>query len=1121
MPTRLQYFFYIIFLSLLLPINAFSQTNLPIETVFAIQHSLDVRVEPDSHFIEVKDQITLPAMHSQELRFSLHSGLIPQSQTDKVTIKVIPSTETMAMTEHNYTTLYQVNLPEGLSAFRLSYKGKIDDRLESDEKEQSRGFRNTSGIIATEGVYLAGSSNWYPQFTEQIGVTFDLRVQLPDEWTAISQGKRIEHKLKGSTVQWQESHLQEEIYLIAAKFKEYRAVTQGITTQVFLRTPDESLANQYLDATTLYLEMYQKLIGQYPYSKFALVENFWETGFGMPSFTLLGSKVIRLPFIINSSYPHEILHNWWGNSVYIDYQSGNWSEGLTSYLADHLIKEQNGRGVAYRQQSLQKYADYAASERDFPLSEFHGRHSAATEAVGYGKALMFFHMLRQELGDDVFTQGLQAVYNQYQFQTASYDDWRKTLEKLSGTSLKQTFEQWIKRTGAPTLTLDKTLVSIDENNYRLNFELKQTQSGPVYKLLVPIAIALNKKKQAHQTQVLMTQKTQQFQIILSGEPVRLDIDPEFDLFRKLAIEETPPAFTRVFGSKEMLVVLPRNSAVESYKAYEQFAQSMSKMGPDKISIQWDDELDTLPDNMNITLLGWENKYRGAFQKMLSDYDVSFKDKTVMLNGQFLSQANNSVAFTIRQKNKQKTALSFIASDVVSALPGLARKLPHYHKYSYLAFSGTEPVNHTKGRWPVKFSPMTRSLLDNTFAAQAELKKRLPLVEKSSQFSADRMLESVQFLASEDRKGRGFGSKELEESADYIAQAFKAAGLKPGGDNHSWFESWQEKGGEKQAASTLKNVVAVIPGVNPYYDGQSVVIGAHYDHLGFGWPDVRGNNKGRIHPGADDNASGVAVLLELARVYGKSLKPERSIIFVAFSGEESGRKGSKYYLRNQKAYPASQIMAMLNLDTVGRLNNKQLLIIGAGSATQWPHIFRGIGFVTGIQTTLVKEALDSSDQVSFHEAGIPAVQLFSGINLDYHRPSDTSDKIDTKGLIKVAQVSKEIMTYLASREEPMNITLHKSGNYVAQKKQRKVSLGTIPDFTWSGEGYKLEGVVPESPAAQAGLKKGDVIRQLGEQTIHNIRDISRVLKTLKAGQIISIQYLRNDSISTVTATLKAK
>ena len=137
----------------------------------------------------------------------------------------------------------------------------------------------------------------------------------------------------------------EQVYLVGGPLHMHRDTAAGTDIAVYLHEQDDALARKYLDATGRYLAMYQSLIGPYPYSKFALVENFWETGLGMPSFTLLGPQVIRFPFILHSSYPHEILHNWWGNSVFVDYAQGNWSEGLTAYLADHLLQEQRGEGA--------------------------------------------------------------------------------------------------------------------------------------------------------------------------------------------------------------------------------------------------------------------------------------------------------------------------------------------------------------------------------------------------------------------------------------------------------------------------------------------------------------------------------------------------------------------------------------------------------------------------------------------------------------------------------------------------------------------------------------------------------------------------------------------------------
>src|SRR3972149_3830787 len=184
-------------------------------------------------------------------------------------------------------------------------------------------------------------------------LTFSLDVALPQNWRAVSQGKRI--ATGRERVRWQENQPQDEIHLIAAPFIEYQRSDDGIEALVYLRKDDAELAQRYLDATARYLAIYRKMIGAYPYTKFTLVENFWETGYGMPSFTLLGSQIIRFPFILTTSYPHELLHNYWGNSVYVSTEKGNWCEGLTAYMADHLMKEQMGQGNEYRRTTLQKF----------------------------------------------------------------------------------------------------------------------------------------------------------------------------------------------------------------------------------------------------------------------------------------------------------------------------------------------------------------------------------------------------------------------------------------------------------------------------------------------------------------------------------------------------------------------------------------------------------------------------------------------------------------------------------------------------------------------------------------------------------------------------------------------
>jgi hypothetical protein len=395
----------------------------------------------------------------------------------------------------------------------------IDRPIESQGEDYARGFAETEGTIQAEGVFLSAASKWYPAPADGALVTFDLTVTLPAGWDATSQGRRevLERSATRTRVRFVADEPQEEIWLVAGRWTETKRTYDGIEAATFLRDQDDALAAKYLDATGPYLAMYAKLLGPYPYSKFALVENFWETGYGMPSFTLLGGKVIRLPFIITTSYPHEILHNWWGNGVYVAREGGNWSEGLTAYLADHLFAEQRGAGAAYRQETLQKYADYASRAKDFPLAKFTERHSPSTEAVGYGKALMLFHMTRRDVGDPAFVDGLRSFYVKKKFQRAGWADLRRAFEVASGRrSLAGSFDPLVARAGAPRLRLASVEARALDDGWHVTGTIVQAQEGEPYALMVPLAVTMEGHVDA-QTSVVASSTSRLITMASSGQ----------------------------------------------------------------------------------------------------------------------------------------------------------------------------------------------------------------------------------------------------------------------------------------------------------------------------------------------------------------------------------------------------------------------------------------------------------------------------------------------------------------------------------------------------------------------------------------------------------------------------
>ncbi len=273
------------------------------------------------------------------------------------------------------------------------------------------------------------------------------------------------------------------------------------------------------------------------------------------------------------------------------------------------------------------------------------------------------------------------------------------------------------------------------------------------------------------------------------------------------------------------------------------------------------------------------------------------------------------------------------------------------------------------------------------------------------------------------------------------------------------------------------------------------------------------------------------MLEIAALVGDKFRPERTIIFVAFSGEEWGLKGSRHFVKTMSSVPlagvsrpAEKVLAMINLDSVGRLDGRKIQVLGSDTATEWIHIARGIGFTTGVESVCIGDDPGGSDQKSFHAVGVPAVQIFSGMHEDYHRPSDDADKIDAAGLVKVAIFVKEATEYLAGRPDSLTSTLggpSGAGEHAPTSGSRRASLGTIPDFEYTGKGVGISGVVAGSPAEKAGLKKGDVLLAIDGVELKGLRSFSVFLGKRSAGDSISIRVRRGDDEIVVEATLVAR
>lgn len=347
-----------------------------------------------------------------------------------------------------------------------------------------------------------------------------------------------------------------------------------------------------------------------------------------------------------------------------------------------------------------------------------------------------------------------------------------------------------------------------------------------------------------------------------------------------------------------------------------------------------------------------------------------------------------------------------------------------------------------------------------------------------------------------------------------------------------------------------NVIGILEGSDANLKNEAIVIGAHYDHLGRGGQGSLAANSTEIHHGADDNASGVSAMLELARQFAKTKQNKRTLIFIAFGGEEEGLLGSQFYVNNP-AFPLAKTVAMINMDMVGRLQKDKdgfdkLIVGGIGTASEWKNLIEAknkanltylhvltVGdkvidnskqfFLSRFKLQLNEDGFGPSDHSSFYAKQIPVLFFFTGTHNDYHKPSDTADKINYQGLLKVTNFIEETVKAVDANPVKPTYAVAKSSGMSGGRSGFNISLGTVPNYAdGAGDGLLLDGVRDDSPAAKAGIKPGDKIVKLAGKEIRNISDYTIVLGEMKAGteyEIVVRRGAENLTLKIVPAARK--
>lgn len=567
------------------------------------------------------------------------------------------------------------------------------------------------GTIGHEGIFLSPTAYWYPTLPDVLS-TYEVTVKLPEGWNCVTDG------MPGGAIErdgWVEVTYVSDVVTGALSFSAGPFVVEkldhnGIAVMTYFLPEQAGLSEGYIEACTRYVDMYSDLIAPYPFSKFAVVDNFLPSGYGMPGWTLLGSEVLRLPFIKGTSLGHEITHNWIGNSLLVDYREGNWCEGLTVYLADYKYKEDADSLAAmeYRMNQLRDFAAYVNSDNDYPVTEFVSRSGPADRAIGYGKVMMIFHMLRKMLDqydEAIFMQVISETYYKYQWQPIGWKEWQKEFERRLGQKLGWFFDQWLLNPGAPELAVENMVIENVKGGWEAKFEVvTKTFGDKPYKYLLPIRI-LSDRGSVNQ-QAFIQSSRQSIKLAGGGEIRSLQLDPGFDVFRRIYTGEMPLTLAEFFGDPDGILVIPSKDAkVDEYK---RIAENLKSDGQ---RIVTDTEFTAEMENNSLWLFG-DPEINCLFTLFPMDSsrleylplraprwreDQPLPAGLVFKREEFHGGELIATLIDRHPKDAEKSIVYTLALPTADLVDG-TRKLQHYGKYSYLLFEGDQNIR--KGEWVV-------------------------------------------------------------------------------------------------------------------------------------------------------------------------------------------------------------------------------------------------------------------------------------------------------------------------------------------------------------------------------------------------------------------------------------
>jgi aminopeptidase N len=637
---------------------------------------LDVDLDPGSRRFHAAAVIEAPA---RDFRFELHESLkVTNASVDGEPLRVVPAGRDGPVAG------WRVQMPAGAGRLRIEYGGTLPSLDRSlDDRAVLRGL---PPMASTEGSFLPAASAWYPapaalfSYRVTVSVPGDQRVVVPGRLESETLPRDPGDRYRAG---FAFAHLASGIDLMAGPWIiGERIVPRASGAPLRLRTyffreldAIAGLSDGYLDDSRRYLDRYANEIGDYPFTEFSVVASPLPTGFAMPTLTYIGAEVLKLPFIRATSLGHEVLHNWWGNGVYVDYAAGNWSEGLTTFMADYAGKERDSAEAA-REMRLAWLRDFAAAPgggRE-TLASFRTRTHGAAAAVGYGKSAMLFVMLRDTIGEDAFRRGIRTFWEREQFRTASWSDLQAAFEHAAGRSLASFFDQWVNRAGAPAVTIADARAKVQAGKVRLTLAVLQV--APAYALRLPLEVVYRDRTEMHIIDIDRLRNVATTDVLTMPDGVRLD--PALRVWRVLEPAQVPPILRQWITARA-----PRLAQASDVMDVRDAALALAKR-----------LFESAPQSMSPEALN-QGREPVLLVGLHAEIDAALVHAGLPPRPSILAGRGSAQVWTVSRVAGAPVAV--VSADDAAALRALLAPLPHYGAQSWLVFEGRRALD--RGVWP--------------------------------------------------------------------------------------------------------------------------------------------------------------------------------------------------------------------------------------------------------------------------------------------------------------------------------------------------------------------------------------------------------------------------------------